>query len=87
MRRRRLPSRRSGRNTSLALREQSSDLRYLEEVVTIQFPINSARVYLQRSMGNRIGFQLVEAERGETLGTVRCVEIRHVNSGEKTWSW
>ena len=85
MRRRRLPSRRSGRNTSLALREQSSDLRYLEEVVTIQFPINSARVYLQRSMGNRIGFQLVEAERGETLGTVRCVEIRHVNSGEKTW--
>jgi phage tail-like protein len=85
VRRRRLPSRRSRRGNSLVKREASTDLKYLEQVVTIQFPIRSARTYLQRQMGNRIIFQLQEARRGETVGVVRCVEIRHANGGDKTW--
>ena len=32
-----------------------------------------------------ISVRLVEVQRGETLGVVRCVEIQHANSGEKTW--
>lgn len=82
MRRRRLPSRRSA--TGLALREKSTDLRYLEQVITIQFPILAARQYLQRNMANNIGYRLVEAERGEAVGFVRAVEIRHENSGARS---
>jgi phage tail-like protein len=85
VRRRRLPSRRSKRGTSLVKREQSTDLRYIEQVVTIRFGIRSARTYLQRNMGNIIRYQLVETLRGENVGIVRCVEIRHANGGEKTW--
>jgi len=84
MRRRRLPSRRS-RGTSLSKRMSTTDLRYLEQVVAIQFPIRSARTYLQRNMGNNIGYRLVEAQRGESVGVVRQVEIRHANGGERTW--
>lgn len=83
MRRRRLPTRRG--QTSLVQAESSSDFRYLEQVVCIQFPIREAREYLQRNMANRIGFKLVEARRGEQVGTVRTVEIRHENSGKQTW--
>jgi phage tail-like protein len=54
-------------------------------VVAIQFPVRSAKSYLQRNMGNRIGLRLVEARRGETIGVVREVEIRHANGGELTW--
>lgn len=82
MRRRRLPTRRG--TTSLVMREQTTDLRYLEQVVTIQFPIMAAKEYLQRNMANRVGFRLVEAERGEAVGMVRAVEIRHENSGQRT---
>lgn len=85
MRRRRLPGRRSRRTTSLVLRESSTDLRYLEQVVTIQFPVRSAKTYLQRSLGNHVGYRLVEARRGEAVGMVREVEIRHANGGQKTW--
>lgn len=85
MRRRRLPSRRGRRTTSLVARESTSDLRYLEQVVTIQFPIRSARIYLQRNMGNLITYRLVEARRGEAVGIVREVEIRHANGGQRTW--
>ncbi len=82
MRRRRLPSKRG--TTSLAEREQTTDLRYLEQVVTIQFPVQAAREYLQRNMGNHVTYRLVEAERGEAVGMVRAVEIRHENSGQRT---
>ena len=85
MRRRRLPTRRARRGNEIALREATTDLRYLEQVVTIQFPIRAARAYLQRSMGNTVRYQLVEARRGETLGVVRAVEIRHANGGHRTW--
>lgn len=82
MRRRRLPVKRG--TTSLAAREQSTDFKYLEQVVTIQFPVQAAREYLQRSMANRVTYRLVEAERGESVGMVRAVEIRHENSGQRT---
>jgi len=82
VRRRRLPSRRG--DTSLVKRVQTTDFKYLEQVVTIQFPIKAAREYLQRSMGNRVVYRLVEADRGEVVGAVRAVEIRHDNSGERT---
>lgn len=83
MRRRRLPTRRG--QTSLVATETSTDFRYLEQVVCIQFPIREAREYLQRNMANRIRFKLVETKRGEQVGTVRTVEIRHENSGQQTW--
>ena len=86
MRRRRLPTRRGRRGgTSLVRLEESTDLRYLEQVVTIHFPIEAARTYLQRNMGNRVSYKLVEARRGEQVGAVRAVEVRHANSGERTW--
>jgi phage tail-like protein len=85
MRRRRLPGRRSRRNNALVVHQPSTDFRYLEQVVSVQFPIRAARSYLQRNMANRIAYRLVEVQRGETPGTVRMVEIRHANSGERTW--
>jgi phage tail-like protein len=85
MRRRRLPSRRGAESTSLVKREASSDLRHLEQVVSIQFPIRSARTYLQRNLGNNVQFKLVEARRGESVGNVRLVEVMHANSGQRTW--
>ena len=85
MRRRRLPSRRTRRSTSLALAEASSDFKYLEQVVSIGYSLRSAKTYLSRNMGNKVGFRLVEARRGETVGSVREVEVRHANSGERTW--
>lgn len=85
MRRRRLPARRGKRGNELAVRKVTTDLRYLEQIVTIQFPIRAARAYLQRSMGNTIRYQLVEARRGEQVGMVRAVEIRHTNGGHRTW--
>lgn len=85
MRRRRLPSRRSRRGNELALHKPTSDLRYLEQIVTIQFPIRAARAYLQRNMGNVVRYQLVEARRGEAIGMVRAVEVQHANGGHRTW--
>ena len=85
MRRRRLPVRRSsGGGTGLIPYEPTTDLRYLEAVVTMQFPIRSAKAYLQRNMGNTVKYQLVEARRGERMGSVRAAEIRHANGGNKT---
>ena len=86
MRRRRLPSRRRGSSDNLLqLRPSESDFRYLERVVTIKFPVASAKAYLQRTMGNPVRYQLVEVERGETVGMVRAVEIRHAHTGQRTY--
>lgn len=85
MRRRRLPTRRSGPGTSLVRAEHTSDYRYLEQVVTIGYPLRDARAYLARHMGNRLKVRLVEVQRGETVGTIRCVEVHHTNSGERTF--
>ncbi len=84
MRRRRLPNRRGVTETSLVRREHTTDFRHLEQVVQIQFPIQAARTYLQRHLGNNIRYHLVEARRGEAVGMVRSVEIRHANGGERT---
>lgn len=85
MRRRRLPSRRGrGSTTALATRQATSDLRYLEQVVVTQFPLESALQYLRRYLGNDISWRLVEARRGETVGAVREVEVRHRDGGECT---
>ena len=85
-RRRRLPARSGSRGsqTSLMNRPTSSDLRYLDQIVGIQFPLNDARAYLRRHVGNDIGARLVEARRGETVGMVREVEIQH-HDGESSW--
>jgi phage tail-like protein len=85
VRRRRLPSRRTRRSTSLVLAAHSSDFKYLEQVVGIGYSLRSAKTYLSRNMGNNVSFRLVEARRGETVGVVREVEVRHSNSGERTW--
>lgn len=84
MRRRRLPARRSRRTEALVPYEATTDFRYLESVVTMQFPIRSAKAYLQRNMGNVVRYQLVEARRGERIGSVRAAEIRHANGGHRT---
>jgi len=84
MRRRRLPGRRSRRTNELVVRQPSTDFRYLEQVVSVQFPIRAARSYLQRNMANRITYRLVELQRGESPGAVRMIEVRHANSGERT---
>ena len=65
-------------------RESTSDFRFLEQVVVIQFPVRAARAYLQRNMGNNITLKLVEVRRGESVGHVRSVEIRHADGGQKT---
>ena len=85
MRRRRLPSRRRNKPENLlATREATSDLRYLQQVVTIKYPVRAARTYLQRNIGNAVRYKLVEVRRGESVGIVRAVEIRHANSGFRT---
>lgn len=85
-RRRRLPARRGSRgsSTSLVARPTSSDLRYLDQIVSIQFPLSAARAFLRRHVGNHIGWRLVESRRGETVGMVREIEVRH-HDGEVSW--
>jgi phage tail-like protein len=85
VRRRRLPSRRGPAENALVRREGNTDLRHLEQVVSIAFPVHAARSYLARHLGNRVGFRLVEARRGESVGVVRCIEVRHANGGELTF--
>lgn len=85
MRRRRLPSRRSSRSSALVRHQATTDFRYLEQVVSIRFPLRSAQIYLSRHIGNPIRVRLVEVQRGETPGHVRQVEVRHGETGQKTW--
>lgn len=84
-RRRRTPIRKGGNRSgaSYALAQVHSDLRYVEQLVTIPFPLHAARAYLQRYIGNVIQWKLVEARRGESVGVVREIEIHHA-SGERT---
>jgi len=85
VRRRRLPARRGRKAENLlSRREETTDLRYLEQVVTIKFPVRDAVTYLQRNMGNPVRYKLVEVRRGEQVGIVRAVEIQHANSGRRS---
>lgn len=56
---------------------EGTDLSWLVQVVMVRFPVRSARTFLQRAMGNPVSVQLVEAQRGEKVGIVRSVEVRH----------
>ena len=51
------------------------DYRYLEDVVRVGYPVRAARTYLNRHLGNPVGYRLVEAERGETVGEVREISV------------
>jgi phage tail-like protein len=65
--------------------EPNTDFLHLRRVVTVRYPVKDAQIYLQRNLGNRVDVQLVEARLGETPGIVRLVEVRHANSGDRTW--
>lgn len=58
------------------------DLHYIEQVVRVNFPIQAARTYVRRHMGNVIRFRLVEAVRGELVGHVRAAEIIPAAGGD-----
>jgi phage tail-like protein len=58
------------------------DYRYLEDVVRIGYPVRDAITYLNRHLGNPVGYRLVEALRGEKPGCVRSVEILPAIGGE-----
>jgi phage tail-like protein len=58
------------------------DLCYVEQVVRAAFPIQDARTYLRRHLGNEVRFRLVEAVRGEGIGQVRAAEILPAGGGE-----
>ena len=51
------------------------DYRYLEDVVRIRYPVRDARAYLNRHLGNRVQYELVEARRGEEIGEVREIRV------------
>lgn len=51
------------------------DYSYLSDIVRIGYPVRSARVYVNRHLGNPVSYRLVEAVRGEPVGLVREVEI------------
>ena len=61
------------------------DYHHLETVVVVGFPVREARLYLNRFMGNRIGYKLVEARRGETLGVVREIQINPAGGGNSNF--
>jgi phage tail-like protein len=61
------------------------DYRYLEDVVRINFPVREAQVYLNRHLGNPVGYRLVEALRGERPGCVRSIEVQPASGGEPTY--
>lgn len=65
-----------------ALSRIPGDLRYLEDVVRISYPIQEARSYVKRHLGNDVSYRLVEATRGEKIGQVRAVEIHPHGGGE-----
>jgi phage tail-like protein len=65
-----------------ALGAHRSDLEAIEEVVRVGFPVQAARTYLKRHLGNEVQVRLVEAIRGEPLGHVRAAEVLPAGGGE-----
>ena len=63
----------------------ASDFRYLEDVVRINYPVREAQTYLNRHLGNTVGYRLVEALRGERIGCVRSIEVQTAAGGEPTY--
>jgi len=58
------------------------DYHHLETVVVVNYPIQEARQYLRRNLGNGVDFMLVEASRGERIGAVRAVQVNPAGGGE-----
>lgn len=85
MRRRRIGGPAAPGARALVRWEPNTDFLHLRRVVTVRYPVKEAQTYLQRNIGNRVDVQLVEARLGETPGIVRMVEVRHANSGDRTW--
>jgi phage tail-like protein len=50
-------------------------------VVRIGFPVQEARTYLRRHLGNPVVYRLVEAQRGETMGQVRAIDVEPSGGG------
>ena len=67
---------------SLPPSRSTGDYAYLEQIVEIGFPVQDARTYLKRHLGNEIGYRLVEAVRGEEPGMVRAIEVQPQGGGE-----
>jgi phage tail-like protein len=63
------------RPSSLPPSRVPGDYHYLEQVVCIGFPVMNARTYLNRHLGNTVHYKLTEAQRGESVGVVRAVEV------------
>lgn len=63
------------RPSSLPPARIPGDYKYLEEVVRIGFPVQDAKTYLNRHLGNIVEYRLVESIRGEQVGLVRAVEV------------
>jgi phage tail-like protein len=56
----------------------------LAQVLVARAPVRSARAWLRRRLGNPVRMRLVEAHRGEPVGTVRAVEVRHAGTVDRT---
>jgi phage tail-like protein len=61
--------------------QSTGDYAYLEQVVRIGFPVEQARAYLKRHLGNVVTYQLVEANRGEEPGFVRAISVQSSDGG------
>jgi len=61
---------------------QRRDLAAIETVVRVGYPVRSAMSWLQRNLGNPVGFRLVEAQRGERVGVVRVVDVLPAGGGD-----
>lgn len=62
-----------------------AEYRYLQDVVRIGYPVRDALTYLNRHVGNPVGYRLVEGLRGEKVGCVRSVEVQPSAGGEPTY--
>lgn len=58
------------------------DFFHLRTVVEVGFPVRSARTYINRHLGNRVTFCLVEAARGEKVGHVRAAQVNPARGGD-----
>lgn len=59
----------------------TSEHRYVCEVVRVGYAVRTAKTYLKRHLGNPVVVRLVELNRGEEIGRIRCAEIQSVDGG------
>jgi phage tail-like protein len=68
--------------TTALVKARTRDLKWLEDVVRISYPVREALTYLNRHLGNPVGYRLVEALRGERPGHIRSIEVIPASGGE-----